>query len=210
MGPPPDASMREPSPDLPRDVYFAALREAIQRSYLSEPSNAYRQSGRSSGAARWEQTRRCIADAVHASGAFLDVGCANGLLLQSLLGWLGERGLAIAPHGIDFVPELIALARRRLPRGEFAVANAYYWEPTQHYDFVRTNVEYVPRADRVELVRRQLRAVAPGGRLILCHYRNSGDEPVDVAALLRAAGLAVAGRTRAPNVEVAWAERPRQ
>lgn len=199
---------RDPALDLQREAYFATLRAAIRSSYLAEPGNPYRESGRSSGAARWEETRRCIADAVPASGTFLDVGCANGLLLESLARWLDERGITIAPHGIDFVPELVALARQRLPPGEFEVANAYRWRPRRTYDFVRTNVEYVPRADHVDFARSQLAAVTPGGRLILCHYRNGGEAPVDVAAVLRATGLEVAGRRSAPNVEVAWGNRP--
>jgi SAM-dependent methyltransferase len=115
----------------PRDEYFAAAREAIRDYYLAEPSNPYRQSGRSSGAERWLQTRRCIARAVHRGGDFLDVGCANGLLLESLIQWTGERGFTIRPHGIDFVPELVALARQRLAphRGSFAVANAFCRSP---------------------------------------------------------------------------------
>jgi SAM-dependent methyltransferase len=192
--------------DLPREAFFAASRAAITAHYLAEPDNPYRQSGRSSGAARWEETRRCIADAVHSSGDFMDVGCANGLLLESLLGWARERGFALRPHGIDFVPELVELARRRFPahRDSFAVDNAFFWRPSRRYDFVRTNLEYVPRADRVELVRRNLDAVAPGGRLIVCHYRNAGEPPGDPRGVAAAAGFAVSGAAEAPGVELVW------
>jgi 2-polyprenyl-3-methyl-5-hydroxy-6-metoxy-1,4-benzoquinol methylase len=194
--------------DGARDRFFATARAAIAANYLAEPDNPYRQSGRTSGAARWEQTRRCLALALHKSGDFMDVGCANGLLLETLIGWARERGFALRPHGIDFVPELVELARRRHPeqRASFAVANAFDWQPARTYDFVRTNLEYVPRADRAEFVRRQHAAVAPGGRLIVCHYRNSGDPPGDPRAVAIDAGFCVSGTTEAPGVEVAWVD----
>lgn len=193
----------------PRDVYFDAARVAIKDYYLADASNPYRQSGRSSGAQRWLQTRRCIARAVHRDGDFLDMGCANGLLLESLIRWAAEGGIAIRPHGIDFVPELVALARQRLLRysGSFEVANAFYWTPPCQFDFVRTNLEYVPRDDWPEFLARQYSAVANGGRLIVCHYRNEDEEPIDVASLLRQLGHAIAGHAEAPGASVVWCER---
>jgi 2-polyprenyl-3-methyl-5-hydroxy-6-metoxy-1,4-benzoquinol methylase len=195
--------------DVSRADYFAALRAATAEHYLAEPGNPYRESGRSSGAARWVETRRCIADAVHRDGDFMDVGCANGLLLETLAVWCLERGVTVTPHGVDFVPELVALARERHPayRDSFEVANAWDWEPRRRYDFVRLSLEIVRPVDRAELVRRvATRAVADGGRLIACHYRNVGEEPIDVAAALRATGGRVVGSGRAPGVELAWAD----
>lgn len=193
----------------PRDVYFDAARAAIKDYYLAEASNSYQQSGRSSGAQRWLQTRRCIVQAVHRDGDFLDVGCANGLLLESLIRWAGEGGMSIRPHGIDFVPELVALARQRLLRysGSFEVANAFYWMPPRQFDFVRTNLEYVPCDDWPEFLARQYSAVANDGRLIVCHYRNEDEEPIEVAALLRQLGHAIAGQAEAPGTSVVWCER---
>jgi SAM-dependent methyltransferase len=193
-----------------REDWFAAAREAIAGYYLADPANAYQQSGRSSGAARWRETRECIAQAVHRDGEFLDVGCANGLLLASLIGWCQERGFAIQPHGIDFVPGLVDLARQRFPGREacFEVANAFHWESRRLYDYVRTNLEYLQPRDWPEFVARQHAAVAPGGRLIVCHYRNRDDACIDVAAVLTAMGLTVAGQAEAPGTSVAWCEAP--
>jgi SAM-dependent methyltransferase len=196
-------------PNAPREEWFAALRDAIAEYYLSEPDNPYRGSGRGKGAARWEETRRCIADAVHRDGDFMDVGCANGLLLESLVLWCGERGQRIVPHGIDFVPELVEQAKARHPAhaANFEVQNAFYWEPRRRYDFVRTNVEFVQRPDRAGFVRRLFdHAVAPGGRLILCHYSAPDDPLVDCAEFLGGLGYAVAGRAAADKVSVAWTD----
>lgn len=192
-----------------RDVYFEAVRAAIAEYYLADPSNPYQQSGRSSGKERWIETRYCIVQAVHRDGDFLDVGCANGLLLESLIGWAAERGFAIRPHGIDFVSELIELARERLSQhtGSFEVANAFYWTPARQFDFVRTNLEYVQQRDWSEFITRQYTAVADGGRLIVCHYRNKNEERVDVDAFLTGLGYAVVGQAEAPGVSVAWCDR---
>jgi hypothetical protein len=113
--------------DSPRELYFDVLHAAVSEYYLADPSNPYQQSGRSSGAARWEETRRCFVHALHRSGDFLDVGCANGLLLESLIGWAAEAGFTLRPHGLDFVAGLVELARKRFPdhRDSFTVANAF-------------------------------------------------------------------------------------
>lgn len=204
------ARMRELYTNAPRDVYFEAMRCEIARYYLADPLNPYQQSGRSSGAERWRETRQGIVRAVHRDGDFLDAGCANGLLLESLIEWAAECGVTIRPHGIDFVPELIELARRRLARygGSFEVANAFYWAPSRQFDFVRTNLEYVQRCDWPEFIARQYSAVDSGGRLIVCHYREPKDE-VDVEALLTGLGYDVRGQTAAPGVSVTWCERHR-
>jgi hypothetical protein len=69
---------------------------------------------------------------------------------------------------------------------------------------VRTNLEYVPAEDQGEFVARQIDWVEPGGRLILCHYRDRGTCQIDTAAFLRAGVYEVAGSTEAPGVSVAW------
>lgn len=54
-----------------------------------------------------------IVEAIDRSGAFLDVGCANGLLMESVAPW---SRFAIEPYGVDFAPGLVELARSRLSR----------------------------------------------------------------------------------------------
>ena len=53
---------------------------------------------------------------------------------------------------------------------------------------------------RASRERRVRRAVAPGGRLIVCHYRNADEPVVDVEGVLGE----VEGAARAPGVRVAW------
>jgi len=114
--------------DQDRERFFTRVRDDIAGYYLTDPENPYRMSGRGKGRQRWEETRRCIADAIDRPGDFMDVGCANGLLVESLLEWSDHE---IVPHGIDFVPELVECAKQRLPQfaANFEVANAWHWAP---------------------------------------------------------------------------------
>jgi hypothetical protein len=53
---------------------------------------------------QWRQARHHITEGISSSGTFLDVGCANGLLMESVAGWCAERGLIVEPYGIDLGP----------------------------------------------------------------------------------------------------------
>jgi len=72
-------------------------------------------SGFGGGGQAWRQARHRITEAITAAGTFLDAGCANGLLMESVATWCAERGLAVEPYGTDLAPGLVDLARRRLP-----------------------------------------------------------------------------------------------
>jgi len=128
------------------------------------------QSGFGGDEARWEAARRSIAEAIDRPGSFLDVGCANGYLLESLVRW--SRHL-LEPYGLDSAPGLVELARRRLPHwaDRIFLGDALTWEPPHRFDFVRTELVYAPEDRQPELVQRLLDDVlAPGGRLIVCGY----------------------------------------
>jgi 2-polyprenyl-3-methyl-5-hydroxy-6-metoxy-1,4-benzoquinol methylase len=157
---------------------------------------------------RWEQTRRPFVQAIHRSGDFMDIGCANGLLLESLILWAGREGFALRPHGLDFVPGLVDLARQRFPndRDNFEVANAFDWSPTRQYDFVRTNLEYVPEPDWIPFILRQYAAVAPGGRLILSHYRNPDEPVVDLCEVIELAGFTATGQVDISGTAIVWVD----
>jgi len=89
------------------------------------------------GSDGWAQ-RSPIVEAIDRDGDFLDVGCANGLLLEDIVRWAASAGHAIVPHGIDLGTVLIELARRRLPgfAANLVVADASSWEPKRTWDHV--------------------------------------------------------------------------
>jgi SAM-dependent methyltransferase len=170
--------------------WFAEMGAIFEAAYLAD-DNPRAQSGFGGDEARWEAARRPIAETIDRGGTFLDIGCASGHLLESLVRWTPHR---IEPYGLDLAPALVELARRRLPQwaDRIFLGNALTWEPPQRFDFVRTELVYVPAERRRQFVERLLaEVVARGGRLILCGYGSprSGLAPDPVCATVRTWGF---------------------
>ena len=106
-------------------------------------------SGSSRDEAGWEYARSLLADATEPGQTFLDVGCANGHLMEGMAAWAG-----VEPYGLEISPELAELARSRLPQwaDRIWVGNAAEWEPPRRFDVVRTGLDYVPPDRRRDLV----------------------------------------------------------
>lgn len=176
---------------------FFAREQALHEARYLAGTNPRQQSGFGRAARDWERYRRPVAAPIDRDGSFLDIGCANGLLLESVVTWARERGCRIEPFGLDISGKLAELARRRLPqwRDRIFVGNALVWEPPAPFDFVRTELVYVPASRRREYAQRLLgRLVAPGGCLILCSYGSSrpeGDRAEPLVDEIRSWGLAV-------------------
>ena len=88
-------------------------------------------------------------------GAFVDIGCADGYLLESLPPWTPHT---VDRYGLDIAPELIELAHRRPPElvEHLFVGNALHSEPPHRFTEVRTGLDHVLRHRRLELVERLL------------------------------------------------------
>jgi SAM-dependent methyltransferase len=158
---------------------FFVQEQALHEAKYLAGTNPRQQSGFGRDARDWERFRRVVVAPIHRDGSFLDIGCANGLLMESVVAWAGEDGHRIEAFGLDISEKLADLARRRLApwRERIFVGNALFWEPPRRFDFVRTELVYVPPSRRREYSERLLeRFVAPGGRLILCSYGSSRPE----------------------------------
>lgn len=175
--------------EIDDDCWFDGMAAIFDTAYL-EGENPRAQSGFGGDEARWEVGRRPIVEAVDRDGTFLDIGCASGLLMESLVRWSPHR---LDPYGLELAPAVAELARRRLPqwRDRIFTGNALYWEPPMRFDFVRTELVYVPAARKADFVQRLLdRFLVPGGRLILCGYGSprSGLRPDPVQRTARELG----------------------
>jgi len=129
---------------------------------------------------RWVLLRRPVADCIDRSGSFLDVGCANGYLLECCIRWTAERELSLDPYGVDLSPKLVELARRRLPQfaDHFYVANSFEWVPPQKFDFVRTELVYVPAEYEKQYVEHLLRNyLKADGCLLVANYAEEHAQP---------------------------------
>jgi GNAT superfamily N-acetyltransferase len=184
--------------------WHARMTDLIVPAYLAG-DNPRAQSGYGGTEADWRQARGLVADAVSRSGTFLDIGCASGLLMESVTDWCGAHGLTIEPYGVDIAPELVALARARLPAWAARIfsGNAANWQPDQRFDVVRTGHDYVPRGRLSHLLAHLLNAVvAPGGLLLVGPYTEERDEIRTGASLeeqIRNAGFHVVASLQRPH-----------
>jgi SAM-dependent methyltransferase len=155
---------------ITEEQWYERHREFFSGIYLAA-DNPRGQSGHGGDEARYRYTQEMILAALDGDGSFLDVGCANGYLLEKLAEWTRDSRHTLECYGLDISPEMAALARRRLPHwaDRFFVGNALHWLPDRGYRFVCVKeLSYVPRGRRRQLFLHLLnRVVAPGGRLIL-------------------------------------------
>lgn len=201
--------MRKRLGQLPPE--FLRHLDTLEAVYLGS-DDPRRQSGFGGGSARWQAERSPIVEAISGSGTLLDVGCANGYLLECLVNWGAARGLALTPYGVDRSARLIALARRRLPgfAQHFFVANVWDWKPPRRFQYVYSVYDCVPRAYFAAFVDRLATEVtAPGGRLILGAYGSGarGEPPAALDRMLLESGFTVIGSATAgapPMARFAW------
>ncbi len=177
--------------ELDDEGWHAAVAALVVPAYLKAPT-PQGGSGSTRDEAGWERARSLLADAVEPGQTFLDVGCANGLLMESIAAWA-----AVEPYGVEISPELADLARRRLPQwaDRIWVGNALHWSPPHRFDVARTGLDYVPRPQRRALVAHLLE---PCARLIVGVFNEEHDEN-RLEAEVAAWGFAVAGRAERPH-----------
>ncbi len=196
-------------------AYYADSLRTLQRAYL-RGRTPQEGSGFGGDERAWRQARHHISEPIGAAGTFLDVGCANGLLMESIARWCAERGLTVEPYGVDLAPDLVDLARRRLPRwaDRFWVGNAIDWMPPggQRFGYVHLLLDCVPAARYADLIRHHLaHTVRPGGRLLVSDYGAGSAGGVPTAAeTLRALGYGCSSQSTGdhrlgrPAAPTAW------
>ena len=91
----------------------------------------------------------------------LDVGCASGMLA----GWLVRAGVPEV-IGIDLNPELVEMARQRVPGAQFHAGDAAeFLRGGRPFDiiFLQDVIEHIPREKIVGFMRALAQALTPGG-----------------------------------------------
>jgi SAM-dependent methyltransferase len=183
----------------PDEMRFFEDQVALHESMYLGGVNPRQESGFGRDERDWERYRRVVTAPIDRDGTFLDIGCANGLLMESVVAWAAADGHVIEPFGLDISPRLAELARTRLPRWKERIftGNALTWIPPFKFDFVRTEMVYVPWHLRRRYVERLLEdVVAPRGCLIVCAYGSSrpeGNRAEELVDELRAWALPVIG-----------------
>ena len=97
-------------------------------------------------------------------GRVLDVGCGRGQLGAFLL----ELGRAKEVTGIDSDPRKVEVARRAVPEAKLMVADAAAFAlPVADTVLLVDLLHYMPREEQDALLNAGVRALAPGGRLLV-------------------------------------------
>lgn len=186
--------------EITKEQWHARVLAIIEPAYLAAGTEQMG-SGHSGSAEEWDASRGIVMEAVTRSGRFLDVGCANGLLMASVGRWAEDRGLSVEPYGVEISPALADVARQRYPEWQDRIwtENADDWQPPIRFDMVRTGLEYVPRRDQQQYVTHLVdRLVVPGGRLIIGKNNENRGEP-GIAARLRSWGWSGVREVRRPH-----------
>ncbi|MFD1676395.1 class I SAM-dependent methyltransferase [Alicyclobacillus fodiniaquatilis] len=161
--------------EISEEEWYEINKQYFTRNYL-ESDNPRGQSGHSEDEYHYSLSHLMILEAINKDGSFIDVGCANGYLLESLEKWTkGLRYYNIEFHGLDISEGLIDLAIKRLPdwKDRLFIGNALYWAPEEKkYDFVCVKeLSYVPINKQQSFLDHLFNNyVAPKGRLLLGSY----------------------------------------
>jgi SAM-dependent methyltransferase len=103
--------------------------------------------------------------------AVLDWGSGTGRLSE----WLIGHGARVA--GVDVTPEMVEVARRRVPNGRFdVIENSALPFPDDSFDLVVTAyvLQYYVRKDH-SVLHELVRVLRPGGRLVAIEQVTQGD-----------------------------------
>jgi SAM-dependent methyltransferase len=163
-----------------QEHWFSSQQKEIYDTYLQH-NEPWKQSGFSGPEERWVKCRKPISDCIEKSGSFLDIGCANGYLLECILKWTAAKNITITPYGLDLSEKLTELAKQRLPKYKRNIyaGNGWLWHNPIRFDFVRTEVVYVPEELQRHYIERIIDTyLADEGKLLLAEYRSRKD-PVD-------------------------------
>lgn len=130
--------------EITLDEWYELNNQYYTKLYLSQ-DNPRAQSGHSGDAFHYLHSHLPIIEAIHKSGSFCDIGCANGHLMEMVHQWTGGIGFDLQMFGVDISEGLIKFAQSRLPQwsDHFFVGNAHYWKPEQRFDYIHIRGENV-------------------------------------------------------------------
>lgn len=164
---------------ISEEEWYKVNNEYFTSHYLAA-DNPRAQSGHSGSELHYFHSHAMLIDVINKDGSFIDVGCANGYLLESLERWVNSLGYySVTWYGLDISDGLINLAKQRLPdwSDQFFVGNAVDWIPDKKYDFVCVKeLSYaVPEKQQHFFEHLIENYVSPSGRLIIGPYSEESN-----------------------------------
>jgi len=157
--------------EITEEEWYAINNQHFSEHYLAG-DNPRAQSGHGGDELNYFHSHIILVNVIHKNGSFIDVGCANGHLLESLERWInGLDYYKLTFYGLDISQGLIDLAKKRLPQWShcFFVGNAFFWVPEHKYDYVCVKeLGYVPPNRQRQFFEHLIKHyVSFNGRLIL-------------------------------------------
>jgi demethylmenaquinone methyltransferase/2-methoxy-6-polyprenyl-1,4-benzoquinol methylase len=148
----------------------------------------------------WRRRAACVTG-LTAGGSALDVACGSGKLTAQLARIAGPSGRVV---GLDFSPEMLAIARSHHPGVEFTEGDALSL-PFEDASFDAATIAFGLRnlADPVRGLREMARVLKPGGHAVVLEFVKPPRGPVGSAyriylrSLLPALGGALSGEPSA-------------
>lgn len=186
---------------IDEERWHQAMANLVKPAYLAA-DNPYAQAGHGGNATTWEASRGFLAAALHRNGTFLDVGCASGIMMESVERWGAAKGLSIEPYGLEIIPELVELAKQRLPQwaDRIYTGNIRTWKPPDgRFDYVLMRPEYAPEHRLGEMIGHILEHVLKGNGRLIVFVGTEEAEVRSVELRTQQAGYLVHGRVEVPH-----------
>ena len=159
--------------EISKDDWYELNSLYFTKLYLSA-DNPRAQSGHGGDEYHYRFSQMILLEAVHKDGTFLDVGCANGHLLEMLHKWGTCIGFNLQMYGLDISQGLLDLAKKRLPHwhDRFFLGNSFYWKPEEKFDYIHVGgFGQVPEDDRRLFFEHLMEHyLVDGGRMIIGPY----------------------------------------
>jgi 2-polyprenyl-3-methyl-5-hydroxy-6-metoxy-1,4-benzoquinol methylase len=174
----------------------------------------------------WIPSTEAYAAMLPPGGTILDVGCAGGYKAW----WLTQRGFRVT--GVDISPEMVKLARERLPESRFEARGIMDLDGLgETFDgvFCQAVLLHVPKAEAAEAVASMARRLKAGGALRISVKEVRDGQPdeeekteddigyaytrhfsyytaPELRALVEGAGLSIVEERSTPNGRTVWLE----
>lgn len=190
--------------------------QATTKAYTSR-KEPHQQCGHSGTEETWMYSRiKPLLEILNKSGSFIDIGCANGYICESLYKWTKNSPIDIEYYGMDICDELINIAKERQPIfvDNYYTGNVVDWIPPVKFDYVRAyTLNTLPKYRRKELIDNlYVNYLKSKGRLILGSYTEPADINT-VSELVQSLGYTITGYSKKSYInnnerKLIWIDKP--